>query len=515
MANESFQGKMPNLLSEISSGDSATKKGVMLIACDIEDAREIQPSDAARSKRPSLAAEQARSSIVRTSKASDSGITKLEVILSLVTAIIGCGIVALPGLMKKAGWYLGPAIAVFTGFCFMEVGCFMHEAITRRDENPEVEEKIGSFDDFGHAAYGEVGVTMVKSVVTFMFFGYMIVYQVLIGNNISVLLPMDTCDKPQVGVLMFCISPILCGLGMLKDMAAIAKFMPIGAACAIGGCILICYGGLADAQTRTDSWMNGEEWTDNERLFNFWPESFSALGTVIAVVFASYAVMGTVPTIRSEMRDQREFPSAFRIAICIVLGLYVAAMVCGYAAYGNFVKDNVVNSMAQYPKDLVEAREAIKEGTSVFTGPTSPYVGRIMALMVIINLILSFPVYFQCVIRSVERMSPEAGWATFGNSANVLLRVILILSATTIGALVPYFRDVLAILASVACSCNNILFPLFFAYKLNAGLVTMGPAKKVAHFAIISLALVCLVLGLIDAVGGLIKKIEDGPPSVC
>merc|ERR1711865_880587 len=103
---------------------------------------------------------------------------------------------------------------------------------------------------------------------------------------------------------------------------------------------------------------------------------------------------GTVPTIRGQMQNQSEFPSAFRTTIGIVLVLYVAVMLCAYYGYGNFVKDNVVQSMVQFPRSLDEAHDSIKNGDSDFTGERSPFVGNSMAVMVTINLILSFPVYF-------------------------------------------------------------------------------------------------------------------------
>eukprot|EP00929_Paragymnodinium_shiwhaense_P119169 TRINITY_DN91048_c0_g1_i1.p1 TRINITY_DN91048_c0_g1~~TRINITY_DN91048_c0_g1_i1.p1 ORF type:complete len:501 (-),score=43.80 TRINITY_DN91048_c0_g1_i1:42-1544(-) len=469
-------------------------------------------STASQRRRPSVAGQAAESFVARSRLRSSGGLSWQEVVLSLVTAMVGAGVLALPSLMPLAGWYMGPIIALCTALCFVEVGTFMHDAISAVDKDMPAGENIMTYDDFAHAAMGQLGVRLVQQTVTTMFFGYMVVYQVIIASNIRVMLPMGVCSKPSLRTVLICVCPALCGLAMLKDMSSLSKLMPVGAAMSLGACVLICVAGVKDAQYRTDEWSSGGAWTAEDSLYNYWPKSLSAIGTVLAVLFAAFAVIGTVPTIRGQMQDTSEFPFAFRVSVGSVTAVYVICMLCAYYGYGNFVQDNATASMVRYPNNITEAMASMGADDFDFTGEASPVMSIIAAFMVTLGLLLSFPVYFQCVVASLERLSPEAAWAMYGRIENRLFRVALVVLTTVIAMSVPYFRLVLAVLAAVCCSCNNVFWALLFSYKANAEAASTSTPRKVLHAFILAVGAICLVLGLIDAVTGLIQKLNGPPP---
>merc|ERR1740117_1406902 len=71
---------------------------------------------------PEVAAAEQSRSLSRASCVDAEGLTQSQVVVYLVTAIIGCGVVVLPSLMAIGGWVVVPVIAGVVTLSFMEIG---------------------------------------------------------------------------------------------------------------------------------------------------------------------------------------------------------------------------------------------------------------------------------------------------------------------------------------------------------------------------------------------------------
>lgn len=417
-------------------------------------------------------------------------LTKNQVIVYLVTAIIGCGVVVLPSLMAIGGWIVTPVIAAVVTLAFMEIGRVMDRAITCADFRTKTKAK--SFEDLGSAALNDVGIVLIRVVTGTGFCGTLIVYSMLIGQNIHALLGRRLGMK----LVMLLVTPLLTALALLKD-GTLASIMSIGMLASLGSCVLICIKGLLDARI----WLS---WPAKEHLdvHSIWPSNPAALGTVLAVMFSAFSVMGTVPCIRGQMKDPQEFLPAFQSALSIVLAMYLAVMFLGYWGYGNYVQHNVVDSMMFPPQTLKDALSMQRlEEHDMTENP----IGIIMAVLVTTYLFLGFSLFFKCIAGMVRNFGGTSRLYKEGHIANQILRTLMVVAVVAAGLAVPHFRDLMAIMSSVCCSCNNVFFPLIFAFKLeNPSTVT--DHRRILHGCIFLLGIFCFSLGLWSSLSNLYNK---------
>jgi len=435
----------------------------------------------------------------------NEGLSVSQVVVSLVTTVIGCGVVTLPSLMRLGGWVVAPILACLTSLAFIEVGHVMHNAIAAAEAPLAGQEglHVSSFEDLGQLAMGTVGMLLVRVVTTTGFCGTLVVYTILIGQNVHAL-----CGG-LLGLrwVMTLLLPVLLALTIPKDMNALAKLMPIGIIASLSSCVLICVKALLDAHI-WQAWPKSAQ----PLVHSVWPEQAGSLGTVVAVLFAAYSVMGTVPVIRGSMRRTSEFPLAFRTAVTLVSATYISVMLLGYWGYGNFVQDNVVHSMIFTPASPREAFRVADIGTDIALHAHRPRVnilGTLMAVLVTTYLLLGFALFFACVVVTVQKSL--GGYAPPGTLANKMLRGAMVLACVGTGLAVPHFREVMAIMASVCCSCNNVIFPLLFAFKLESspGAIRVSFPRRLCHMCIVALALFCAIFGLHDSFVKLVGKMRN------
>merc|ERR1719440_2133777 len=113
-----------------------------------------------------------------------------------------------------------------------------------------------------------------------------------------------------------------------------------------------------------------------------------------------------------------------------------------------------------------------------------------MAVLVTVYLLLGFGLFFTCVMSTVQRLSRhEPAWSVPGTWTNFLLRACIVILCVCIGCSVPHFREIMSIMAAVCCSCNNVFFPLLFAYRLewSTSAKPMSGLCKAGHACIFTL----------------------------
>jgi len=442
------------------------------------------------------------------------GLTLQSTVFLMVTAIVGCGVVALPSLMKLGGWFLAPVIACVTSCAFMEVGRVLHDAITRC-ENPQGDQDVDpeegfdapvvrDFEDFGRLAAGETGGLTVRAVTTTGFFGTLVVYTILITQNVHCVLD-GRLTRVQTLIM---ITPVLLALSMLKDLQAMAKIMPIGVFASLLSCFMICVKSGLDSRLWREA--AAEDLSALDEFHSIVPAEFNCLGTIMAVLFAAYSVMGTVPSIRGKMQDPLEFPKAFNTALSIVLVVYMAVMLSAYYGYGNYVKSNVVSSMI-HPFQIQHGDEGMHRPWFDKIG-----LGKMMSVLVTSYLLIGFTLFFTVVMGMVQKLRPESSICVPLSALNRCMRVTIVLAVSGIGLCMPHFREVMAIMASVCVTCNNVFFPLFFSHKLewDANLKSDDPrrtsvCRNIGHFFILCLGIFCFCLGLHDSILKLIEELAE------
>lgn len=227
--------------------------------------------------------------------------------------------------------------------------------------------------------------------------GFSIGYMILMGDQVSSIV-IGKVD-PNVVKLIMC--PIMIALSLLRDVTAVAKLVPIALACAC----LCC--GIIIIQSQSDK-MGWQSWPLEARLdlHLTWPENVMGLGSVIATQVGAFATMSNVPQIFAEMREQSEFPKAFRLAMAACAGLYFAVMWFGYQGYGQFILSNVVDNMEYTPESPEQAFNCdwyYKD----WTGVVYFMEAEMAAVCVVINLMISMPLLLMCVFNAIVSLSQK------------------------------------------------------------------------------------------------------------
>lgn len=428
------------------------------------------------------------------------GLSMTQVVVYLVTAILGCGVVVLPSLMALGGWLVVPVLTGLTTLAFIEIARVMDLAIRKAEKKGEIDSTpltLRNFEDLGRAAMDRTGVWLIRAVTGTGFFGTLIVYSILIGNNISSIF----CSWLSVKQGILCAAPALLVLAVLPD-SVIAKIMVFGMFASLSSCVLICVKGYLDAHF----WQS---WPEQElaHLHSTWPEEPASMGTVLAVLFSAFSVMGTVPCIRGQMHDTQQFLPAFRRAMAIVFCMYVAVMLLGYWGYGNYVQHNVVDSMMFPPATPHQARMSDRKDLGSDRRQGRPF-GIVMAVLVTIYLFLSFSLFFKCTAGMLQNLLSSVCSFESSDTSHYAIRVMLVIVVVLVAEAVPHFRTLMAIMSSVCCSCNNVFFPLLFAFKLEDREFRVSVYRRMVHICILVLALLCFCLGLFNSVSNLVKEMK-------
>jgi len=426
------------------------------------------------------------------------GISTLEATMSLTTAIIGAGIMALPTLPKKAGLVVCVVACLVGAFstqecsgAFFKAYMFYNKAQTKKDK------RLVCFEDFGTQAMGRFGGILIRVSVLGWVIGLNSAYVILIANQLVTITGSDWNFRYWVvGV-----SPVLWGLCMLRDISAIAKLMPVAVLAALGSVFLITLAALLAANRRAE-WIT----PDDPRLHTYWPEhGFMPVGTVLATFAGAFAVMSSITPVVNEMKRPRKFPKALKMSLTIVCGGYMSVMVIGYWAWGNFMQDNIVETMSRMPAN---ATQAFEMPFSEWTGHGTPYLAHMLSYAVLTNLLLSYPLNMMSVFASIQGLSCAKTTLQPGQPANYVMRTALVVTTVVIATVVNNFGVVYSIFSALCMPIMAMAIPIIFGdiIRTKVGAKRSGPVRWFFHALILLLALFTLVIGFADSFLALIKS---------
>jgi len=269
-------------------------------------------------------------------------------------------------------------------------------------------------------------------------------------------------------------------LCLLKDMELISRMSAVGVIASVIYVLSIMAAGIA------------AKFSEGAGEFRPWPvqgESDSVFviikkfSTTLSVFLLSFAYQLVVPTVRAEMEVPSDMPRAINRAVLVVAFVYFSVGLVGYYGWGDNVKGNVLESM-------------------VYVDGTKMLAGRALALAVVANLIVTYPIVMSCVSLAAESYC--------GGLYNAPLRIILLAITAAVALFCPSFLAILTLQASTVCTMSMTLIPLCVVWKLalSSGMKPSA-ATAVKHFIIIMMATMALIFGTWDSVEELDKAFQD------
>merc|ERR1712046_175627 len=125
----------------------------------------------------------------------------------------------------------------------------------------------------------------------------------------------------------------------------------------------------------------------------------------------------------------------------------------------------------------------------------APFWGRVSSVGLLINILLSLPIFFLTLTEPLEALvcCPGNGGMTLQKRA---LRCGLIITFTIAGWMLPFIVALVALFASIFCMCNDLIFPLAFVWILRT-----ASAKRFSRIEYLQMATMVVVAGIVMLFG--------------
>lgn len=401
------------------------------------------------------------------------GITRQEAWSNLVLALIGVVVCLLPNIMAQCGWLLCPPLLLLSALVIIRMGALICHACTLVEEsNARPAGSLKNYEDLAK----EIGMFKVVLVTknTVMMALVLIAQQFMTGA-LEGLMPINV----SMGILRWCVvMPMFCVMVLLKDLSQLRKFAwlgLLGLAVQLVGLLIGCFLGSIEAKPK------------KPRSYTMIPSDvYDKTGVTLAAFIFAFAILATVPSIRSQMRQPAEMPLALRDAILFTVVLYEVIMIWGYCVFGETVNENLTLEISK----------------------SFPFFGTLPSLGLFVNVSITTPLYFFCLCSVIESTGSDA-CRTQGTPINGMARLFFVLLLTAVGWSLPQILPIIGVFSSVFCVCNNFWFPIFFYHKLCKQVQQPVPTLGlIVNLAIAILGILVFVWGLDGSLKKLAKEME-------
>eukprot|EP00927_Polykrikos_kofoidii_P007242 TRINITY_DN1295_c0_g1_i1.p1 TRINITY_DN1295_c0_g1~~TRINITY_DN1295_c0_g1_i1.p1 ORF type:complete len:510 (+),score=57.99 TRINITY_DN1295_c0_g1_i1:38-1531(+) len=415
------------------------------------------------------------------------GLTIGEAVTNLIIACVGAGVVVFPAVMRDTGYALGVPLLLVGAGCCIETGTLVSYACGYAERLANAD--VGSTQTYGALAEAVGGAAMgiaLKVSVSTAFTGFLIAFIQLSVDSIGSFFPGEEEDKP-FNVIRFCIAmPCFACLLMVKDLKQMARFQFVGVVAVFMECGGIIVGGLlnfARAPSCPDILCIKYKAGPAEGRF------MEAVGGSISIFVFAYAVLGTLPGLRSQLAEPQAVPRTLTLGFGGTFILYFFVMVLGYVGFGQAVPANISKSITA----------------------SNPFVGRTASLGILINVLASTPIFSCCIMNNFESLGSSAVFMPL-TLENIVVRLLFVVALFVGNSYVHYLLEVIGLVSSVFCVTNNIFFPIAFYYALRRKLpnepAQSPPYRWILHILIFLLGLIVLFYGVKSSWETLEEKME-------
>jgi hypothetical protein len=467
-------------------------------------------------------------------KASTAG-----VVFSLVTCAIGIGIVALPKAMAKGGWIGGCACLGLSAIFNCQCGKMLVSAL-------EIAEKLkgrqfASMDEAMEACTDSPRLGFAMKV---MFEGTLVavgaVLLILLGQNMTYVAPFFS-----LRLWIMAIMAILLPLGYLCNMKYISDLAGVGVVCAFGTGLFVFIAGVSHVSVEGYSEPKVpliHEAPSSER--SLYPQSILDLGGTFCLFVFSFCFAILLPSLRRDMEKPEEMPKAINTACGIMLLIYGCVGIAGYTAWGSLVGGSVVDSIRWCSADAegkFPASIKVLGSWACYSSPDcsspgflddiegcnahgmcswihdeygggcaqsfyshSSAIGTSIAVMLIVNALITYLLILSPVFKAYEREATNALWKPS------VFRTAVMLVTFASACLVPYFAEVVGIVSALTHVALQLLCPVIMLRGISTiAKRDMLLSTSIWHFIILIFSALAAILGLYGSFCGLVAKLRE------
>mmetsp|Transcript_97117 Transcript_97117/g.279533 ORF Transcript_97117/g.279533 Transcript_97117/m.279533 type:complete len:464 (+) Transcript_97117:53-1444(+) len=401
--------------------------------------------------------------------------------MSIITIMIGAGVLILPQQFNKLGLPLGSLLLVVSCWTSAYLSHTMNEAIERVEERAG--KVVGTLDDLALACFGLIGKWVAQFLLRGFILGATACYVVLIGRNLEYI-----ANPPNYRGWVLLSSGLFLLTAFLKSAKLLEKVSIIGVICSAVYAFPIVIGSVQahfdpDIPPPSDMWRIGGWYGFTLPMEQLLPS--------FGLFLFGFGPIEVIATARRNMADRKRMPAAITGAHVATGAFYWLVGALGAWGFGDTVLGNVTESMRSSHG---------KWATGFF-----------LAFAVALNLMVTIPISLYCFFETLEasRKLPLA--------LDSALRVSVIAFCACIGLFLPYFMQVLQIFSSTLIVPMTVFLPLACGAKSarDSG-QPYSSRRMMLDFALFIVGIGCFVVGLADAIDELIREIakEGGPVEI-
>lgn len=381
---------------------------------------------------------------------------------NVVCVVAGTGTLGLPFAFSLGGWigililFLAWTMSIYTGILLIR--CLYANGKRR----------LLSYKEIATTCFGAVGGWVTFFFNAWILLGAPILYMVLAGDNLN-----ELCKGTagEIGVMpwsVVCCVLVAIPFILVKSMKEVAWMSAMGAAATLIVVIIVLVMSCIDKQTIPEPHHDSVIW-----------DKFPIALSTISFSFGGNSVY---PHVEASMKKPKQWPKVVAAGLTTCAALYFLTAIPGYLVYGDKVVSPVYNSI-------------------------SPGVPKIIAIVVMtFHVITATPILLTSFALDVEEML-NVTVERFGKVKEFLIRacirILTIVFVGVIGAVIPHFDDLMALIGAFANCGLVFLFPILFYFKLTG--FRNKPFYELAWCGLtMLLGIVGLIFGTISAIQALI-----------
>jgi len=362
-----------------------------------------------------------------------------------VCAVVGAGVLGLPYAFSYLGWVGG--LLTLSTLCLFSI--YTSYLLSQLHEVYGV--RLNTYREIGEAVWGpRTGRWAVASVQYTLMIGLCITYSVTAGQSLKGIISGECSGSDcEFGVVPWIIvfGVVQLALSQVPDFHSLWWVSLLGAVMSIGYCAVAAGASLAVAVSGSSPPPMAPRSSANV-VFGI----MNALGSV-AFTFGGQAVLPEIQaTLKTPPRTTTSMMKSVGVAYIVVILAYFSVAVTGYAAYGTSVNPDVLLSISK-PLALIDAAN----------------------MMVVIHVAAGYQVFAMPLFDLIES-SIRGRAKTVGKSPprpvvlRLTMRSLFVFATTLIACLLPFFDDLMGLIASVGLMpVTFILPPLLWISSGNAG----------------------------------------------
>lgn len=410
---------------------------------------------------------------------------------NLVVTAVGAGMLAMPKALATGGIVIGIGIAGLAAFMTI-FSAYIIVSFASNDGAKSYEELI-------RYSFGNRGASILSSSIIIHVFGVMIVYLMIIADQLvgkspdyEGLLP-SLLEKPggkgwlsREAVTGCLILSVVAPLLISRSLAFLSRFSraSVGLLLALATLLLGLAGvALFEQKAATDIHVLPSSIQSWGELGNF----FSSLLAVLAVSALAFTLHFNLIPIHRSLRDSREgtMHKATRYAVGIAGMLYITVGMAGYILYGSHADGDVLKNLTiRSVSRLIPSRIA------------TPILAFIVCAMTI-NLLVNFVLKVWAVREALCELVLSRKSLELTKFAYYMLTGFIVGAAYVTSIFIPSVWLLVSLVGSTACVTFSYAFPGLILYQR-----AVSGYDKAAGLAAVILAIVMATTAIFNALTG-------------